>query len=153
MTTSVKIKVQAEPFDAGAEIAALHDGNAAIGAVISFTGYCRDEGGQLEALELEHFPGMAESQLTVIANEARARWPLHGITIIHRFGRLAPGDPIVLVVTASSHRRAAFEAADFLMDFLKTKAPFWKKEHPANPDEEARWVDAKASDDADADRW
>jgi molybdopterin synthase catalytic subunit len=149
----VKIKVQAELFDAGKEIAALHAGDPAIGAVTSFTGYCRDEGGQLKALELEHFPGMAESQLTTIAEEASARWPLHGITIIHRFGRLAPGEPIVLVVTASSHRRAAFEAADFLMDYLKTKAPFWKKEHPANPDQEPRWVEAKASDDADADRW
>ncbi|MFN3226504.1 MAG: molybdenum cofactor biosynthesis protein MoaE [Hyphomicrobiales bacterium] len=149
----MKIKVQAEPFDAGAEIAALHNGNPAIGAVTSFTGYCRDEGGKLAALELEHFPGMAEGQLTAIAEQASERWPLHGITIIHRYGKLKPGDPIVLVVTASSHRRAAFEAADFLMDFLKTKAPFWKKEHPASPDEEARWVEAKASDDADADRW
>lgn len=149
----MKIRVQVELFDAGKEIAAVHAGNPAIGAVTSFTGYCRDEGGQLKALELEHFPGMAESQLTTIAEEASARWPLHGITIIHRFGRLAPGEPIVLVVTASSHRRAAFEAADFLMDYLKTKAPFWKKEHPANPDQEPRWVEAKASDDADADRW
>lgn len=149
----MKIKVQAEPFDAGTEIAALHNGNPSIGAVTSFTGYCRDEGGKLAALELEHFPGMAEGQLTAIAELASERWPLHGITIIHRYGKLKPGDPIVLVVTASSHRRAAFEAADFLMDFLKTKAPFWKKEHPASSDEEARWVEAKASDDADADRW
>jgi molybdopterin synthase catalytic subunit len=99
------------------------------------------------------FQAWPNSQLTAIAEQASERWPLHGITIIHRYGKLKPGDPIVLVVTASSHRRAAFEAADFLMDFLKTKAPFWKKEHPASPDEEARWVEAKASDDADADRW
>lgn len=149
----MKIKVQAEPFEAGTEIAALHAGNPAIGAVTSFTGYCRDEGGQLEALELEHFPGMAESQLTSIAEEAKERWPLQGITVIHRYGKLTPGEPIVLVVTASAHRRASFEAADFLMDFLKTKAPFWKKEHPANPSKEASWVEAKASDDDDADRW
>jgi len=153
LEASLKIKVQAELFDAGTEIAALHAGNPAIGAVTSFTGYCRDEGGQLEALELEHFPGMAEGQLTSIAQDATARWPLQGLTIIHRYGKLKPGEPIVLVATASAHRRASFEAADFLMDFLKTKAPFWKKEHPADPQKEASWVDAKASDDADADRW
>lgn len=147
------ITVQAEPFDAGAEIAALHAGNPAIGAVTSFTGYCRDENGTLEAMELEHFPGMAEEALTAIAKQADERWPLMGITIIHRFGRLKPGDPIVLVATASAHRRASFEAADFLMDYLKSKAPFWKKEHPANPKDRARWVEAKASDDADAQRW
>jgi molybdopterin synthase catalytic subunit len=149
----MKIAVQAEPFDASAEIAALHAGNPAIGGVTSFTGYCRDDGGTLAALELEHFPGMAESQLAAIAQEADSRWPLQGITIIHRYGKLAPGEPIVLVATASAHRRAAFEAADFLMDFLKTDAPFWKKEHPANCDHEASWVNAKASDDADKDRW
>lgn len=149
----MRIVVQTETFDAGAEIAALHAGDPAIGAVTSFTGYCRDEDGQLAALELEHFPGMAEGALTDIAEQANARWPLMGITIIHRHGRLQPGAPIVLVATASAHRRASFEAADFVMDFLKTKAPFWKKEHPANPDQEARWVEAKASDDADADRW
>jgi molybdopterin synthase catalytic subunit len=149
----MKIKVQAEPFDAGAEIAALHAGNPAVGAVTSFTGYCRDEGGQLEAMELEHFPGMAEEALMEIAKQADTRWPLIGITIIHRHGRLEPGAPIVLVATASAHRRASFEAADFLMDFLKTKAPFWKKEHPANPEDKARWVEAKASDDADTERW
>lgn len=149
----MRILVQSEPFDAGAEIAALHAGNPAIGAVTSFTGYCRDEGGQLDAMELEHFPGMAEEALIAIANDANSRWPLMGITIIHRYGRLKPGAPIVLVATASAHRRTSFEAADFLMDFLKTKAPFWKKEHPANPEDKARWVEAKASDDADTDRW
>lgn len=149
----MRIIVQAEPFDAGAEITALHAGNPAIGAVTSFTGYCRDEDGQLEAMELEHFPGMAEDALSAIATEADNRWPLMGITIIHRFGRLTPGEPIVLVATASAHRRASFEAADFLMDFLKTRAPFWKKEHPENPENTARWVEAKASDDADTERW
>ena len=149
----MKIKVQAEPFDTGAEIDALHAGNPAIGAVTSFTGYCRDENGTLSALELEHFPGMAEDALTAIATDAAERWPLSGLIIIHRFGKLTPGEPIVLVVTASAHRRASFEAADFLMDYLKTQAPFWKKEHPANPDDEARWVEAKSSDDTDADRW
>lgn len=149
----MRIIVQTEPFDAGAEIAALHAGNPAIGAVTSFTGYCRDENGQLETMELEHFPGMAEGALTTIAEEANERWPLMGITIIHRYGILAPGEPIVLVATASAHRRASFEAADFLMDYLKTRAPFWKKEHPANPGDKARWVEAKASDDADTKRW
>ena len=149
----IRIAVQREPFDPGVEIAALHGADPAIGAVTSFIGYCRDEGGALAALELEHFPGMAEAELTRIAEDAAARWPLHGITIIHRHGCLVPGDPIVLVVAASAHRRAAFEAADYLMDFLKTRAPFWKKEHPADADRGARWVEAKASDDADAARW
>lgn len=149
----MRIVVQAGLFDAGAEIAALHADNPAIGAVTSFTGYCRDEGGELEAMELEHFPGMAQDALTAIAKQANERWPLMGITIIHRYGRLKPGEPIVLVATASAHRRASFEAADFLMDFLKTRAPFWKKEHPANPENKARWVEAKASDNADTKRW
>jgi molybdopterin synthase catalytic subunit len=149
----MKIAVQADPFDAGAEIAALHAGSPAIGAITSFTGYCRDEGGQLAALELEHFPGMAEQALEAIARQASERWPLQGITVIHRYGLLKPGDPIVLVATASPHRRAAFEAAEFVMDYLKTQAPFWKKEHPASADSEARWVEAKASDDSDALRW
>lgn len=149
----MRIIVQAEPFDAGTEIAALHADDPAIGAVTSFIGYCRDENGTLDTMELEHFPGMAEDALSAIAQEADERWPLMGITIIHRYGRLKPGAPIVLVATASAHRRASFEAADFLMDFLKTKAPFWKKEHPANPEDKARWVEAKASDDADTERW
>ncbi|MEM1285955.1 MAG: molybdenum cofactor biosynthesis protein MoaE [Pseudomonadota bacterium] len=149
----MRIAVQLEPFDVGAEIDALHARNPAIGAVVSFTGYCRDEGGALAALELEHFPGMAEQALAEIAEEANDRWPLQGATVIHRHGKLAPGDPIVLVVTASAHRRAAFDAADFLMDYLKTRAPFWKKEHPSDGTSEARWVNAKAADDEDAGRW
>ena len=149
----MRIRVQPEAFDAGSEIAALHARDPAIGAVVSFTGYCRDEGGTLAALELEHFPGMAEQALTEIAKQAQERWPLQGVTVIHRHGKLVPGDPIVLVVTASVHRRAAFEAADFLMDYLKTRAPFWKKEHPREAGGKARWVDAKAADDEDAGRW
>lgn len=149
----MRIAVQLEPFDVGAEIEALHARNPAIGAVVSFTGYCRDEGGALATLELEHFPGMAEQALAEIAEAANDRWPLQGVTVIHRHGKLAPGDPIVLVVTASAHRRAAFEAADFLMDYLKTRAPFWKKEHPRDGTSEGRWVDAKAADDQDAGRW
>lgn len=151
--SQIHISVQREPFDAGAQIAKVHAGNPAIGAVVSFTGFCRDEDGHLAALELEHFPGMAETALHDLAQHAQTRWPLQGITIIHRFGKLTPGEAIVLVVTASAHRRAAFEAADFLMDYLKTSAPFWKKEHPADPCNEARWVDAKDTDDADARRW
>lgn len=129
----MKIKVQAEPFDAGTEIAALHAGNPAVGAVTSFTGYCRDEGGQLEALELEHFPGMAESQLTSIAQEANERWPLQGITIIHRYGKLKPGEPIVLVVTASAHRRASFEAADFFDGLFENQSAVLEKRTPSKP--------------------
>ena len=148
-----RIGVQSEPFDAGAEIAALHQGDPRVGAVTSFVGYCRDEGGTLAALELEHFPGMAEQALIEIAGEAETRWPLYGVTILHRYGRLLPGDPIVFVAASSAHRRAAFEAADFLMDYLKTRAPFWKKEHPADAAKEARWVAAKSADDEDAARW
>ncbi len=149
----MKVSVQTDTFDAGEEINALHANDPAIGAVASFVGYCRDEGGRLAALELEHYPGMAEEQLTAIAKEASERWSLNGITVIHRHGRLEPGDPIVLVVAAAPHRRAAFEATDFVMDYLKTQAPFWKKEHPANQAGTASWVEAKASDDDDAQRW
>ncbi|MET0746291.1 MAG: molybdenum cofactor biosynthesis protein MoaE, partial [Microvirga sp.] len=124
-----KVRVQAEPFDTAAETASLTIGRRDIGAVVAFTGLCRDEGGRLAALELEHYPGMAEAEIARVAGDAAARWPLLGLTIIHRFGRVDPGDPIVLVLAASSHRRAAFEAADFLMDYLKTRAPFWKREH------------------------
>ncbi|MEM6381728.1 MAG: molybdenum cofactor biosynthesis protein MoaE [Pseudomonadota bacterium] len=149
----LRVAVQADSFDVGDEAAMVHADDPAIGAVVTFTGYVRDEGGRLAALELEHFPGMAESQLRTLASEAGGRWPLAATTIIHRHGMLKPGEPIVLVVTASAHRRAAFEAADFLMDYLKTQAPFWKKQHPVGPHAEAAWVEAKASDDADADRW
>jgi molybdopterin synthase catalytic subunit len=113
---------------------------------------CRDESGRLAALELEHYPGMAEAEIVRIAIEAGKRWPLQGLTAIHRYGKLQPGDNIVLVVAASTHRQAAFEAASFVMDFLKSRAPFWKKEHRADGSE-GGWVDAKESDDEAAARW
>ncbi len=149
---SPRIGVQAAPFDAAAEAERLTEGRTDIGAVVSFVGLCRDEGGSLAALELEHYPGMAEHAIEAIARQAAERWPLEGLTVIHRHGRIAPGEPIVLVLAASAHREAAFEAASFLMDFLKTSAPFWKKEHrrDAGP---GGWVAAKASDDAAAGRW
>lgn len=152
MQAPLTIRVQAGPFDAAAESRRLTAGRRDIGAVVTFTGLCRDEGGTLAALELEHYPGMAEEELTALAQQAARRWPLQGVTVIHRHGRIAPGDDIVLVITASAHRRAAFEAADFLMDYLKTRAPFWKKEHGADGSAGA-WVAAKDADDADAARW
>src|SRR3712207_3184077 len=120
------IRIQAKSFDVAAEIAALTEGRADIGAVVIFTGLCRDEGGRLAALELEHYPGMAQTEVARVVEEARGRWTLSGATVIHRFGRILPGQNIVLVVTAAAHRRAAFEAAEFLIDYLKTRAPFWK---------------------------
>lgn len=147
-----RIRIQNESFDAAAETAALTEGRADIGAVVSFSGFCRDEGGRLSALELEHYPGMAEAELARIADEAEARWPLMGMTVIHRFGLIRPGEPIVLVLAASAHRQAAFEAASFMMDYLKTRAPFWKREHLKDGTIGA-WVDAKASDDEAFERW
>lgn len=146
------IRVQAEPFDAAAETAALTRGRTDIGAVVAFTGLCRDEGRRLAALELEHYPGMAEAEIGRIAAQAQSRWPLLGLTIIHRFGRIIPGEEIVLVLTASAHRQAAFEAASFLMDYLKTHAPFWKREHLKDGAVGA-WVEAKEADDRAAERW
>ena len=146
------VRVGPEDFDVGAEIDALQAGDPAVGAVTSFVGYCRDEGGRLAALELEHYPGMAEAEIGRVAREAVARWPLYAITVIHRAGRLRPGERIVLVAVSSSHRAAAFSACDYVMDFLKTRAPFWKKEHLAEG-REGDWVKAKAEDDQRADRW
>ena len=146
------IRIQAEPFDATAETAALCAGRGDIGATVAFTGFCRDEGGRLHALELEHYPGMAEAEIARISEEAEGRWPLLGLTIIHRFGLIRPGEPIVLVLAASAHRAAAFEAASFMMDYLKTRAPFWKREHLADGTTGA-WVEAKDSDDAAMERW
>jgi molybdopterin synthase catalytic subunit len=146
------IRVQAGPFDAAAESAALTAGRKDLGAVVCFTGLCRDEDGRLAALEIEHYPGMAEEEIARVAAQAGARWPLGGMSIVHRFGLIAPGEPIVLVVTASRHRAAAFEAASFLMDYMKTSAPFWKKEHFADG-QSGDWVAAKAADDAAAGRW
>jgi molybdopterin synthase catalytic subunit len=146
------IRIQAGGFDAAAETEALTRGRADMGAVVAFTGFCRDEGGRLAALELEHYPGMAEAEIARIALEAERRWPLLGLTIIHRVGRIRPGEGIVLVLTASAHRRAAFEAAEFLMDYLKTRAPFWKREH-LKDGTTGGWVEAKAQDDEATGRW
>ena len=149
---SLTIHVQRESFDIADEIAALTAGRSDIGAVVTFTGLCRDEAGRLAALELEHYAGMAEAELRRVAEEARERWSLQGLTIIHRFGMVAPGETIVLVATASVHRGAAFAAAEFLMDYLKTRAPFWKREHLADG-RTGDWVEAAAHDDVAAARW
>jgi molybdopterin synthase catalytic subunit len=147
----ITVKLQPGDFDIAAEVEALRR-TGDVGAVVTFSGICRDEGGRLAGLELEHYPGMAESEIGAIAREAAGRWPLAAITVIHRHGRIAPGENIVLVVTASTHREAAFEAANFLMDFLKTRAPFWKKEH-LRSSVAGSWVEAKEADDDAASRW
>ncbi|HSD92038.1 MAG TPA: molybdenum cofactor biosynthesis protein MoaE [Methyloceanibacter sp.] len=144
------IRVQQEDFDIGAEIARLKAGRTDIGAIVSFTGTVRDRGGAVTEMTLEHYPGMTEAELQRIEAEACARWPLQASLIVHRYGALKPGDNIVLVVTASEHRDAAFEAAKFLMDYLKTRAPFWKRESGPGG---TRWVEAAESDDASAAAW
>jgi molybdopterin synthase catalytic subunit len=146
------VRVQAEDFDIAAETAGLTAGRADIGAVVTFSGLCRDEGGQLAALELEHYPGMAEAEILRVCRLAADRWPLMGLTAIHRFGKIAPGGNIVLVIAASSHRQAAFDAASFVMDFLKTSAPFWKKEH-FDDGSEGGWVSAREADGEATRRW
>jgi molybdopterin synthase catalytic subunit len=146
------VSIQAEDFDVAAEIAKLTAGRADVGAVVTFSGLCRDEAGALVALELEHYPGMAQDEISRIAGEAVERWALQGLTAIHRYGKIKPGENIVLVVATSSHRHAAFEAASFLMDFLKSRAPFWKKEHRADGSK-GGWVDAKEADEEAAARW
>jgi len=150
MTATVRL--QREPFDAGDEAAGLTRGRTDIGAVVTFTGICRGEeaGAPLIAMTLEHYPGMAEAEVTRHVEAAEKRWPLLGVSVIHRFGRLTPGDEIVLVVTAAAHRQDAFAAAEFLMDYLKTRAPFWKQVESARG---TVWVDAKHGDDVLADRW
>jgi len=150
MTTTIRL--QGEVFDVSAEAALLTRGRTDIGAVVTFTGICRaDEAGEpIAALTLEHYPGMAEAEIARHVEAAHARWPLLGVTVIHRYGRLTPGEPIVLVATASSHREAAFAAAEYLMDYLKTRAPFWKQVEKAAG---KIWVDAKSADDAAAERW
>jgi len=152
MTAPLTLRIQEADFDIAHEIALLSKGRTDIGAVVSFSGICRGrEGGDdIAALTLEHYPGMAEAEIRRRAEEAIERWPLQGLTIIHRFGRIEPGQNIVLVVTASTHRQAAFEAAEFLMDYLKTSAPFWKREESAKG---TAWVEARAHDDAAAARW
>lgn len=149
MTTPVTIRIQSADFDIAAEIAALTRGNTDIGAVVSFSGICRGDEA-IAAMTLEHYPGMAEAEIGRHVSEAITRWPLTGVTVIHRFGRVVPGDNIVLVLTASVHREAAFQAAEFLMDYLKTNAPFWKSEERADS---KVWVDAQAHDDNAAARW
>jgi molybdopterin synthase catalytic subunit len=146
------IRVQREDFDPGHEIEKLTGGRSDIGGVTSFIGLVRDMAGgdKISAMTLEHYPGMTEQQLEAIEAEARRRWPLDAVLIVHRFGELKPGDRIVLVATASSHRDAAFDACRFLIDWLKTKAPFWKSEETGAG---ARWVEAKDSDDRAAARW
>ena len=145
-----RIQVQEALFDMATESAALTAGRTDVGGVASFLGVCRGDDG-LAAMVLEHYPGMTERALGRIAAEAEARWPLTGCTVIHRVGRILPGEPIVLVLTASAHRAAALESCAFLIDWLKTKAPFWKREEFADGD--ARWVAAKNEDDAAAARW
>lgn len=144
------VRVQREDFDLGAELAGLRAGRRDVGALVSFTGLVRDSADGLEGFELEHYPGMTERALAAIEAEALARWPLQAALVIHRFGRLAPGDQIMMVATASAHRGAAFEAAEFLMDYLKSRAPFWKKEVTRAG---SAWVEAKAEDEAALDRW
>lgn len=151
------IRVQREDFDVGAEIVRLSEGNHGVGGICTFVGLVRDmakDGQQTDrkigAMTLEHYPGMTEKALEAIDAEARARWPLEGTLIVHRYGRLEPGDRIVLVIAASAHREAAFEACHFLIDYLKTKAPFWKLEETGMG---GTWVDARDSDDTAAARW
>ena len=145
-------RLQREAFDPTVEAAALTRGRTDIGALVTFIGICRgaESGEPIAALTLEHYPGMAEAEIGRHADEALSRWPLQGLTIVHRFGRIAPGENIVLVVTASPHRQAAFEAAEFLMDYLKTNAPFWKREESKQG---TSWVEAREHDDAAAARW
>jgi molybdopterin synthase catalytic subunit len=147
------VRVQWEDFDVGAEVRALTAGRGDVGAVVTFIGIVRESGdtGQIASMTLEHYPGMTEAELSRIEAETNTRWPLAASLIVHRYGELAPGDNIVLVVTASAHRHAAFEAAMFLMDYLKSRAPFWKKELSGSGD--GRWVDARESDENAEHRW
>jgi len=150
--TEPTIRVQAEDFELQAEIDALAKGRRDIGAVVTFTGLCRDEQGALAALELEHYPGMAEAEMRRIAYLAIERFSLIGLVAVHRFGKIAPGENIVLVIAAAPHRQAAFDGASFMMDYLKTSAPFWKKEHLADGSS-GDWVAAKDADDWAREKW
>jgi molybdopterin synthase catalytic subunit len=149
---AMTVRLQREDFDVAAEVAALTRARNDVGAVVTFTGVCRgtEDGEPIAALTLEHYPDMAEAEIARHVAEAESRWALLGVTVIHRYGRLAPGDNIVLVVTASSHRQDAFAAAEFLMDYLKTRAPFWKQVERAGATD---WVEAKETDDNRAERW
>ncbi len=146
------IRVQAQAFDPGVEVNALHAANLGIGAVVSFVGYVRDfnDGREVAGMFLEHYPGMTEKALGKIVAQAEERWPLLGLEVLHRVGALEPGEPIVFVGVTSAHRQAAFDACNFVMDYLKTRAPFWKKENTA---EGPRWVEGRASDQAAVERW
>jgi molybdopterin synthase catalytic subunit len=144
------IRVQTQDFDAGAEITALKGARTDIGAIVSFTGTVRDHDGTVTEMTLEHYPGMTEAELEKIEQQAHARWPLQASLIVHRTGTLKAGDNIVLVIAAAAHRDDAFDAAKYLMDYLKTSAPFWKRETGPGGD---RWVEAKATDDAAVTRW
>ncbi len=152
MSADATIRIQQADFDVGREIAALTNGRIDIGAVVSFSGICRgsENGEPIAALTLEHYPGMAEAEIKRHTVEAMSRWPLSGLTVIHRVGRIVPGENIVLVLAASAHRQAAFEAAEFLMDYLKANAPFWKREESAAG---KSWIEARDHDDAAAARW
>jgi molybdopterin synthase catalytic subunit len=152
MATAVTIRIQENDFDVAAEIAELTQSRTDIGAVVSFSGICRgSEGGEtIAALRLEHYPGMAEAEIARHAETAMSRWPLTGLTVIHRVGRIGAGENIVLVLTASAHRQAAFQAAEFLMDYLKANAPFWKREETAAG---TSWIEARDHDDEAAARW
>ena len=152
MTRPVTIRIQTDDFDIAREIVTLTASRTDIGAVVTFSGICRgpEAGDATTALTLEHYPGMAEAEIARHAEEAMTRWPLTGVTIVHRVGRLLPGENIMVVLTASAHRQAAFQAAEFLMDYLKAHAPFWKREETADG---AGWVAAKADDDDAAARW
>jgi len=152
MAAPVTIRIQEADFDIAQEISALTNGRTDIGAVVSFSGICRgsESGEAIAALTLEHYPGMAEAEIARHAETAMARWPLTGLTVIHRVGRIVTGENIVLVLTASAHRQAAFEAAEFLMDYLKANAPFWKREESAAG---TSWIEAQHHDDAAAARW
>lgn len=152
MPARIEVRIQTVDFDLSAEVSTLLSGLRDTGAVVTFSGLCRSEDGTLAVLELEHYPGMAEAEIRRIADEAAARWPVTALCAIHRVGRIAPGENIVLVIAASAHRQAAFDAASFLMDFLKSRAPFWKKEH-LRDGSEGGWVDAKESDEAALRRW
>ena len=152
MSATATIRIQEADFDTGHEIAALTKGRTDVGAVVSFSGICRgsENGEPIAALTLEHYPGMAEAEIKRHTDEAMSRWPLTGLTVIHRVGRITPGENIVLVLAASAHRQAAFEAAEFLMDYLKANAPFWKREESAAG---TSWIEAHDHDDAAAARW
>ncbi len=150
MSVTIVTRVQAEPFEPGAELTRFTEANLGAGAIVSFTGLVRDDSGQMLALEIEHYPGMTERAIAAMAQEAVTRWDLADCRVIHRYGRLATGAPIMMVATAARHRVAAFEAAQFLMDYLKSRAPFWKKELTA---EGGTWVAAKADDEAALGRW